>query len=93
MKIKLDLILLVLWTGGKGYFGFGASSPTDPQHIYFSRSKDNGITWEDKPNITHFIYSFLCTECDDKRKNWKSLFVSSGAGLQTREGHLTFANK
>lgn len=83
MRIKLDLILLVLWIGDKGYFGSGASSPTDPQHIYFSRSKDNGIAWEDKHDITHFIYSVLCTECDDKRKNWKAIFVSSSAGLQT----------
>lgn len=91
MKIKLDLILLLLCTGDKGYFGSGASSPTDPQHIYFPRSKDNGIASEDKHVITHFIYSVLCTECDDKRKNWKALFVLSGAGLQTREGLLAFA--
>ncbi|OHT07642.1 hypothetical protein TRFO_24140 [Tritrichomonas foetus] len=87
-------VIYLLWSGDKGYQGGARSISTseNPARVYFTRSYDNGVNWDDKVDITHFIYSKLCTECSYERKNnWTALFVSSGAGCQMRDGRLTFA--
>ena len=84
--------IFCVWCGDKGYQGGSMSTPDDPAHIYFSRSYDNGVNWEDKIDITHFIFSKLCTNCSEARRTmWRALFVSSGAGLQMRDGRICFA--
>ena len=45
-----------LWSGDKGFWGSQMSSYNDPERVYFSRSYDNGLTWEDKHDITKYIY-------------------------------------
>ncbi|OHT08795.1 hypothetical protein TRFO_22652 [Tritrichomonas foetus] len=91
MDRKTGVIYLV-WSGDRGYQGGSMSSPDNPAHVYFTRSYDNGVNWDDKIDITHFIFSKLCTQCSEERKSkWIALFVSSGAGCQMRDGRLTFA--
>lgn len=86
--------VFAVWSGDKGFQGGPGSISTaaNPAHVYFSRSWDNGESWEERHDITKFIYSHLCTECDDHRKyNISKLFVTSGTGCQMRDGKLVFA--
>lgn len=86
--------VFAVWSGDKGFQGGTGSISTaaNPAHVYFSRSWDNGESWEERHDITHFIYSNLCTKCDYTRKNhFDRLFVTSGNGCQMRDGTLVFA--
>ena len=80
-----------LWSGDRGFWGSQMSSPSNPERVYFSRSYDNGITWEERHDITKYIYSDECENCSETQKEWIAVFVTSGGGIQTREGRLTFA--
>ncbi|OHT15285.1 hypothetical protein TRFO_14184 [Tritrichomonas foetus] len=77
--------VLCLWTGDAAFM---RSTPQNPQHLYFTRSWDNGRTWEEKKDITHMIYSNLCTNCDEDRRTWSAMFFSSGSALQLRDGRI-----
>lgn len=80
--------IICLWNGENGFFG---STQQKPQHIYVSRSFDNGRTWEPKRDITSSIYSNLCTNCSEERYTWSGMFISSGAILQLRDGRILAA--
>lgn len=86
-------IVFALWNGGSKN-GFGSSTPTDPLRLYFSRSYDNGNTWESPHDITNQIYGSECSSCPDDqydRKNWDGVFITSGAALQARDGRILAA--
>lgn len=80
--------ILCVWNGNQNY---QSSTAQDPAHIYFSKSTDNGLTWSPKKDITSSLYSSLCTNCQvADHKNWKSINISSGTGLQLRDGRIIF---
>lgn len=80
--------ILCLWNGNKD---FDQSTAEDPMHIYFSKSIDNGYTWTPVKDITAQIYSSLCTSCQHaEHKQWKAVNISSGTGLQLRDGRIIF---
>lgn len=86
-------IVFALWNGGSKN-GFASSTADDPLRLYFSRSYDNGNTWEEAHDITNQIYGSQCTTCPDdqyKRKEWYSCFITSGAALQARDGRILAA--
>lgn len=68
--------------------GFVNSTPQDPIRIRTIRSRDNGNTWEAPIDITSQIYGDGCK--DPTRKTWYAAFVSSGNGLQLRNGRIMF---
>lgn len=68
--------------------GFLNSTPQDPIRIRTIRSRDNGNTWEAPIDITSQIYGDGCK--DPTRKTWHAAFVSSGNGLQLRNGRIMF---
>lgn len=68
--------------------GFLNSTPQDPIRIRTIRSRDNGNTWEAPIDITSQIYGDGCK--DPTRKTWYAAFVSSGNGLQLRNGRIMF---
>ncbi len=68
--------------------GFIASTPQDPIRIRVIRSKDGGKTWATPVDITSQIYGAGCS--DYTRRNWHAAFVSSGNGLQLRNGRIMF---
>lgn len=68
--------------------GFLNSTPQDPIRIRTIRSRDNGETWEAPIDITSQIYGDGCK--DPTRKTWHAAFVSSGNGLQLRNGRIMF---
>lgn len=68
--------------------GFVNSTPQDPIRIRTIRSRNNGNTWEAPIDITSQIYGDGCK--DPTRKTWYAAFVSSGNGLQLRNGRIMF---
>ena len=77
--------IIAAFVGGPGFWG---STPTNPLRMYISRSNDNGMTWTEPEDITHYIYG---AECDDpERKNWLGGFFGSGNGLLTSTGRIMF---
>ena len=52
------------------------------------RSKDNGESWQGPVDITSQIYGPGCK--DPVRKDWQAAFVTSGNGLQMRNGRIMF---
>lgn len=68
--------------------GFLNSTPQDPIRIRTIRSRNNGNTWEAPIDITSQIYGAGCK--DPTRKTWHAAFVSSGNGLQLRNGRIMF---
>ena len=68
--------------------GFVNSTPQDPIRIRTIRSRNNGNTWEAPIDITSQIYGAGCK--DPTRKTWHAAFVSSGNGLQLRNGRIMF---
>ena len=79
--------LLAIYVGGDGFFD-PISSNTKKQRIYVSKSTDNGISWGEKVEITDQLYGPKCSEIS--RQGWQAAFVSSGAGLLTRDGTICF---
>ena len=78
-----DIIAVVAF--GQGFLN---STPQDPIRIRTIRSRDNGETWEAPIDITSQIYGAGCK--DPTRKTWHAAFVSSGNGLQLRNGRIMF---
>lgn len=68
--------------------GFAQSNPTFLIRIMVYRSKDNGESWQGPVDITSQIYGPGCK--DPVRKDWKAAFVTSGNGLQMRNGRIMF---
>jgi len=80
-RITGDVIVLV--TSKVGFF---SGTPTNPPLIKMIVSHDNGLTWDAPIDITSQIYGATCS--DAVRKQFYSLFVSSGAFMQKRDGTL-----
>ena len=80
-RVTGDIIVLV--TSKVGFF-YG--TPTNPPLIKVIISHDNGLTWDAPIDITSSIYGANCG--DPIRSQYYSLFVSSGAFMQTRDGVL-----
>lgn len=74
-----------------GEAGFFSSTAEKPQRHFYCKSTDNGVTWTEKVDFTHFIYSPLCTKCPEERKTWKGMFLTSGAAHQLRDGRIMIA--
>ena len=68
--------------------GFFQSTSKDPIRIITIRSRNNGESWEAPIDITSQIYGAGCG--DLTRRNWQAAFVTSGNGLQLRNGRLCF---
>ena len=68
--------------------GFFKSTSKDPIRIITIRSRNNGDSWEAPIDITSQIYGAGCG--DLTRRNWQAAFVTSGNGLQLRNGRLCF---
>ena len=77
--------ILALVAAGQG---FVQSTPHDPIRIKVIRSRDNGETWEAPIDITSQVYGDGCK--DPTRRYWYGAFVSSGNGLQMRNGRIMF---
>lgn len=78
-----DVIAVV--AHGQGFF---QSTSKDPIRIITIRSRNNGESWEAPIDITSQIYGAGCG--DLTRRNWQGAFVTSGNGLQLRNGRLCF---
>ena len=77
--------IIAAFVGGPGFWG---STPTNPLRMYISRSHDNGMTWSEPEDITHFVYGAECE--DEERKEWLGGFFGSGNGLLTSTGRIMF---
>ena len=77
--------ILALVAAGNGFL---ASTPQDPIRIKVIRSKDNGESWSEPIDITSQVYGDGCK--DPTRRYWYAAFVSSGNGLQMRNGRIMF---
>lgn len=77
--------ILALVAAGQG---FVQSTPHDPIRIKVIRSKDGGNTWSAPVDITSQVYGDGCK--DPTRRYWYGAFVSSGNGLQLRNGRIMF---
>lgn len=77
--------ILALVAAGQGFL---QSTPHDPIRIKVIRSKDNGENWSEPIDITSQVYGDGCK--DPTRRYWYGAFVSSGNGLQMRNGRIMF---
>lgn len=77
--------LIAVFVGG---VGFWQSRPDNPLRTYLCRSHDNGRTWSQPKDITHFILGHDCVI--PEHRSWWSSFFASGAGLRTSSGRLMF---
>lgn len=77
--------IVAAFVGGPGFWG---STPTNPLRMYISRSNDNGMTWQEPEDITHFVYGMDCQE--EGREGWLGGFFGSGNGLLTSSGRIMF---
>ena len=77
--------VLALVAAGQGFL---KSTSNDPIRIKVVRSKDGGESWLAPVDITSQVYG---AECKDlTRRNWQAAFVTSGNGLQMRNGRIIF---
>ena len=77
--------ILALVAAGQG---FVQSTPHDPIRIKVIRSKDNGESCSEPIDITSQVYGDGCK--DPTRRYWYGAFVTSGNGLQMRNGRIMF---
>lgn len=77
--------LIAVFTGGESLW---KSTPERSNRAYMVRSNDNGKTWTEPTDITHFIFGNSCS--DTIRKNWYTSFFASGNGLLTSTGRIMF---
>lgn len=77
--------LIAVFVGGQGFW---TSSANNPNRTYKSISHDNGKTWSEAEDITHYIFGHECN--DSIRKKWRASFCASGNGLLTRNGRIMF---
>lgn len=77
--------LVMVFIGGPGLWG---ARPEAPQPTYMMTSDDDGATWSDAVDITHFLYGKDCP--DPVRSQWWSSFCASGQGAVTKDGRIMF---
>ena len=68
--------------------GFLSSKPNKPIKTRLIIGRNNGATWDDPIDITDKIYGANCKDPD--RKTWYGAFVTSGNGVQLRNGRIMF---
>lgn len=71
------------------YNGLFEGNANQPQKIFMMKSKDNGRSWGDPIDISHFLFGPTCL--DPVRSKVYAGFVGSGNGLQMANGRLIFA--
>ena len=77
--------LIAAFVGGVGLWN---STPSNPIRSYISRSYDNGQTWTEPEDITHFIFGANCVI--PEHRTWRASFFGSGNGLRTSTGRIMF---
>ena len=77
--------LIAGFVGGPGLW---YSTPSNPIRSYISRSYDNGQTWTEPEDITHFIFGDNCIY--EGQRTWRASFFGSGNGLRTSTGRIMF---
>ena len=68
--------------------GFLSSKPDKPIKTRLIIGGNNGSTWDAPIDITDKIYGDNCKDPD--RKTWHGAFVTSGNGVQLRNGRIMF---
>ncbi|MBR6438689.1 MAG: exo-alpha-sialidase [Bacteroidales bacterium] len=77
--------LIAVFVGGVGLWN---STPSNPIRSYKSYSYDNGQTWTEPEDITHFIFGDNCVI--PEHATWRASFFGSGNGLLTKTGRIMF---
>lgn len=77
--------LIAVFVGGVGLWN---STPSEPIRSYKSYSYDNGQTWTEPEDITHFIFGDDCII--PEHQSWRASFFGSGNGLLTSTGRIMF---
>ena len=77
--------LIAAFVGGVGLWN---STPSNPIRSYIARSYDNGQTWTEPEDITHFIFGANCIV--PEHQTWRASFFGSGNGLRTSTGRIMF---
>ena len=77
-----------LIAGFVGGVGLWSSTPSNPIRSYISKSYDNGQTWTEPVDITHFIFGDNCVI--PEHQTWRASFFGSGNGLRTSTGRIMF---
>lgn len=77
--------LIAGFVGGPGLW---YSTPSNPIRTYISKSYDNGQTWTEPVDITHFIFGDNCIV--PEHRTWRGSFFGSGNGLRTSTGRIMF---
>ena len=77
--------LIAVFVGGVGLWN---STPSNPIRSYKSYSYDNGQTWTEPEDITHFIFGDGCVI--PEHASWRASFFGSGNGLLTSTGRIMF---
>ncbi len=77
--------LIAVFVGGVGLWN---STPSSPIRSYKSYSYDNGATWTEPEDITHFIFGDNCVY--PNQTTWRASFFGSGNGLLTSTGRIMF---
>ena len=77
--------LIAAFVGGVGLWN---STPSNPIRSYISKSYDNGQTWTEPEDITHYIFGDNCVV--PEHQTWRASFFGSGNGLRTSTGRIMF---
>lgn len=77
--------LIAVFVGGQGLWN---STPSNPIRSYMARSYDNGQTWTEPVDITHYIFGTNCIV--PEHQSWRASFFGSGNGLRTTNGRIMF---
>ena len=77
--------LIAAFVGGVGLWN---STPSSPIRSYIARSFDNGQTWTEPEDVTHFIFGDSCIY--EGQRAWRASFFGSGNGLRTSTGRIMF---
>ena len=77
--------IIAAFVGGPGLWN---STPSNPIRSYIARSYDNGQTWTEPEDITHFIFGDNCIV--PEHQTWRASFFGSGNGLKTSTGRIMF---
>ena len=77
--------LIAGFVGGPGLW---YSTPSNPIRTYICKSYDNGQTWTEPEDITHFIFGDNCIV--PEHQTWRASFFGSGNGLRTSTGRIMF---
>lgn len=81
---KTGAVLCVFNAGNR----FQSSTSSNRIRNVYCISYDSGKTWSDPIDFTNQMYGCDCT--DPVRKNWNALFITSGSGIQLRNGKMMF---